>query len=360
MVDRVVLHVGTMKSGTTYLQHVLETGILESVGGFYAGGSFKAQARAVDRLPTWTDARSPKAWRRLAERVQRREGVAFYSHEFLSFAPGDRARKIVESFGGAPVDVVLTVRDQHAAIPAQWQTYVRNRGTDTWEQYVRRLETMRGGPRRRSQRVYAIRNFRRAQDVPDIIRRWRNHPGVTSLGVVLVPPAGSPPQLLWQRFCEAAGIETPEPPDAGSPANPSLGYASCELVRRLNPSLKELSRVEHDRARKPPLRALLPLRAEEARPVLDHDGAELARRLNRRIVRAVSREDVRLVGSTDELSVNGSTTGPASIPPPDPVQVQRALEAAWAGSVPGVTPPEGDLDAVVSELGRRLAARFGP
>jgi hypothetical protein len=32
--DRVVvLHIGTMKSGTTYLQDVLSSGVLESAGG---------------------------------------------------------------------------------------------------------------------------------------------------------------------------------------------------------------------------------------------------------------------------------------------------------------------------------------
>ena len=43
MADRVVLHVGTMKSGTTYLQRSLESGVLEGAGGFYVGGAFGAQ-----------------------------------------------------------------------------------------------------------------------------------------------------------------------------------------------------------------------------------------------------------------------------------------------------------------------------
>lgn len=360
MVDRVVLHVGTMKSGTSYLQHVLGTGVLESVGGFYAGGSFKAQAKAVDRLPRWTEGRGPKAWLQLAQRVQRRDGVAFISHEFLSFAQQDRAQRIVESFGGAPVEVLLTVRDQRAAIPAQWQTYVRNRGTDSWHDYVRRLESMRGRPGRRSQRGYAIRNFRRAQDVPRIIGRWRDIPGVTSVGVVLVPPAGSPPELLWQRFCEAAGVDVPEPPGGGARQNPSLGYSSCEVLRRLNPSLRDLSRVEHERARRAALPVLLPLRGKEGRPVLDQRGVQLARRLNRRILRAVTADGVRLIGSPDDLPLDDGASAPTQIAPPDHAQVQRALEAVWEGCVPGVALPEGDDEAVVAELGRLLAARFGP
>ncbi len=360
MVDRVVLHIGTMKSGTTYLQRALDTGILESVGGFYAGGSFKAQAKAVDSLPRWTERRTPSAWHELAQRVQRRDGIAFYSHEFLSYAPKARVRRVVESFGGAPVEVVLTVRDQQAAIPAQWQTYVRNQGTDAWEEYVRHLDSIRRGARRRARRVHAVRSFRRAQDVPDMIARWRSHPGVSSVGVVVVPPAGSPPELLWRRFCEAARIEAPDPPHAAVRLNESLGYASCELLRRLNPTLEGLSRVERQRARNAPVQALLPLRAEEGRPVLDRQGIALALKLNRRILRVVSHDDVRLVGSADDLPVEGGGSGPASIPPPDPVELRRALESAWSSCVPGVTAPSHDIDDLVADLGRRLAERFGP
>ena len=359
MVDRVVLHIGTMKSGSTYLQHVLDTGILESVGGFCAGGSCKVQIRAVDSLSTWTRLRRPRAWRDLAQRVQRRDGVAVYSHELLSFVPRPVVRNVVASFDGAPVDVLLTVRDQRTAMPAQWQSYVRNRGTDTWDDYVRRLEAMRGGVPKQSQR-YGIRNYRRSQDVPGIIARWGGQPGVSSVGVVLVPAAGSPPQLLWQRFCEGARIGAPALPAGDSRENESLGYASCELLRRLNPSLKTLSRAEYERARRPALQALLPLRAEEGRPVLDRQGGELARELNRRIVEAVSGDGVRLVGSPDELPVAGDDGEPSSIPPPDPEQVRRAFETVWARCIPGVAAPADGLDDAVAELGRRLTARFGP
>ena len=360
MVDRVVLHIGTMKSGTTYLQRVMDTGILESVGGFYVGGSFKAQAWAVDKLPRQAKGRLPAAWHDLAAKVQRRDGTAFFSHEFLSFAPQGRARQIVESFDGTPVEVLLTVRDQHTAMPAQWQTFVRNRGTDPWDTYVRRLDTIRGGGRRRAPRSPAVLRFRRAQYVPDIVARWRSQPGVSSVGVVVVPAPGSPPQVLWQRFCEAAKIEAPEPPQAVTRHNESLGYASCELLRRLNESLVGLTVREHERARRAPVQALLPLRAQEQRPVLDQSGGALARELNRRILGVVSDEGVRLVGSPDDLPVADPGGEPPSILLPDAGELRRALGSVWASCVPGVEAPSGDLDDVASELGRRLAARFGP
>lgn len=360
MVERVVLHIGTMKSGTTYLQRVLDTGVVESVGCFYAGGSFQAQSKAVDSVAGPRAGGRSRAWHALAQRVRRRDGVAVYSHEFLSFASEDTVAEVVASFHGAPVDVVLTVRDQLTAIPAQWQTFVRNRGTDAWHDYVRSLETIRGRARRRSQRGYAIRSFRRAQDVPAIISRWHGRPGVASVTVVLVPPAGAPPELLWQRFCEAVRIDVPAPPQAGPRLNQSLGYASCEALRRLNPTLTDLSRVEHERVRRAVMPALLPLRSREGRPLLDQRGAALACRLNSRILRAVDAAGVRLVGRHDDLPLTSAGDGPSSISPPDPGELHRALEALWSGSVPGVPAPSDDPDELVPELGRRLAARFGP
>ncbi len=364
MVDRVVLHIGTMKSGTTYLQRVLDSGVLENVGAFYAGGSFRAQSRAIDGLPLLTKSGRGRAWRELAERVVKRDGVGVYSHEFLSFASKERVDQVVEPFAGTPVEVLLTVRDQRSALPAQWQSFVRNKGTDSWEAYLRGIQSVRKGTRSRKgsgpTRPRPAFNFRRTQDVPGMVRRWAGHPGVSSVSVVVVPPPGSPPQLLWERFCEAAGMEAVEPPNADTRLNESLGYASCELLRQLNGSLVGLNRLTYERARRPVVQALLPLRDSEQRPVLDQAGGETARKLNRKILRVASRDGVRLVGSPEELPVDDPATEPESVPPPDPGEVRRALEVAWADCLPGAAPPPDDVDGAVAELGRRLAVRFGP
>lgn len=354
MADRVVLHVGTMKSGTTYLQAVLTSGALDEVGGFYPGGTFGTQTRAVRRLLRPVEQRRPRAWQKLVDETHGRDGVAVFSQEFLSFARRSRAAQMVEAFAGTPVEVVLAVRDQRSAIAAQWQSYVRNRGTDDLATYVDRLQS----PGRRNRRSKAARSFRRAQDVPGILRRWAGHDGVTSVTVVVVPPAGSPPAALWHRFCEAARLEAHDPPAAAVPANESLGYASCDALRRVNAQLLSLPMSRYRQARKGVIRALLPLRPEEERPQLDEAGLAFAGRLNEAVVEAVQAPGVRLVGSVDELPVDVPDTAPARIEGPDEAQVRRALEAAWRATVPRQPVPEGDLDTVAAELGRRLARRF--
>lgn len=354
--DRVVLHIGTMKSGTTYLQSSLMSGAaqLEAAGAWYAGGSFKRQTGAVSGLLGSSDHASSSAWKSLVAEIDAGDGVALISQEFLSFARRRGIAALVGSFPDTEVDVVLTVRDQHRAIPAQWQSYTRNLGTDDWATYLRRLEPMRSGKRKGS---LALRKFRRAQDVPAIVSRWTAHAGVARLVVVTVPPTGTEPVALWRRFCEASRLEVADPPASGAPANESLGYASCDLLRRLNAHITALPKPRYRRARSEVVRALLPLRAEEGRPELDQRGAALARLLNGRVRDSVAAHPrVSLVGTLDDLPVDASRSAATTVPPPSPEELRRAAEQAWRACRPDEHPPPADLDALVAELGAALVA----
>ena len=104
---------------------------------------------------------------------------------------------------GLEVDVVVTVRDQRRAIPAQ--SARRLPGTSEpvpGRSSCGKLEPMVGGE---SGSSLALWKFRRAQDVPVIVRRWAGHPGVSSVGHGL-----------------RAGGAVPTPPNcgAGSAARP--------------------------------------------------------------------------------------------------------------------------------------------
>ncbi len=354
MADRVVLHIGTMKSGTTYLQDVLRGGGLEGSEAWFAA-SFGKQTRAVR---AHADQR-PGPWQALVDGTRERDGVAVFSQEFLSFAGRARVGEVLASFGGVPVDVVLTVRDQHRAVPAQWQSFTRNRGTDDWATYLRRLQRgarTRGGSK--AQRSKAVRSFRRAQNVKGIVARWRGHPGLASFTAVVVPPPGSEPAELWRRFCTATAIDAAGAPQAARRSNESLGYASCEALRLVNVHLDDLDHRRYKKARSSLVDALLPLRPEEGRPGLDRAGDQLACRLNQDLLDALGREDVRLVGSVDELPTTPRADLPEVVAPPDRDEVRRALEAAWATRNRRTAPPD-DLDEAVARLARRLVRRYG-
>lgn len=329
---------------------------LAGSSAFYVGERFGVQTSAVLRLMRGEGERRTQAWERLVAEVGSRDGVAVFSQEFLAFVGPDRVSEIVGSFAGTPVDVVLTVRDQHGALPAQWQSYVRNAGTSDLAAYLRELE---GGDRS----VKSVRSYRRAQHVPGIVRRWARHPGVSSFTAVVVPAPGGDRSELWRRFSRAAGLDGPDSPDPRSRTNESLGQASCEALRLLNVPLAGLSRGGYEAARDEVLPALLPLRAEEERAELDGRGSDLACTLNSAIRRALSTRGVRVVGSLDELPVERPAGTPPGdlgcVRPPDPAAVHRALTAVRDVVLPGGGPVPEDAVELAGLLGAGLAARHG-
>ncbi|MEZ5096667.1 MAG: hypothetical protein R2731_11460 [Nocardioides sp.] len=243
MSARVVLHIGTMKSGTSFIQSVLGANQRElaAQGCVFLGGRFGAQSRAVRdiyRLPA-QPRRNRRRWARLAAQARELDaGAALVSMEFLSFAGDAAVAEFLEPLEGLDVRVVLTVRDQFRAIPAQWQTYTRNFGTDAWPAYLRAIQA----PRLRGTRPSrAYSTFHRAQDVVPMLQRWGHAAGVSGLDVVTVPGPGAPRDELWRRFAAVAGVPQGVVDLERSRDNPSLGFASCDYLRRLNTHLADVA-----------------------------------------------------------------------------------------------------------------------
>ncbi|MGD9960426.1 hypothetical protein [Nocardioides sp.] len=363
MADRVVLHIGTMKSGTSFIQSALmgNQDALAQAGLAYLGGGFAKQSRAV-RLglgrPPRTD--GPRGWAALAEEARAYEGNAgLVSMEFLSFARDHQLDTFLAPLAGLEVQVVLTVRDQFRAIPAQWQTFVRNFGEDDWETYLRRIDAPRLGRGRDSR---AFQTFHRAQDIVPMLARWASHPQVGQVDVVTVPPPDADRDELWNRFCSAVGLPVATTTLEQTRDNSSLGYASCDFLRRLNPHLADVPPRRYRKGVRPLTKTVLgPLRELEGRPVLDARGAAYARGLNEKVRGAVIRAGYRVTGSLEDLPVPETLTEVQPETPPAPLdQVERAAAATWRHCATELgedveNPPTG-LDDLVAE-GARLLRR---
>jgi hypothetical protein len=237
----VYLHVGTFKSGTTYLQTLLwENKERLAADGVLVPGQDKAdRGRAVrDVMNTrrWgeTDPKTAGAWDRLVREVAQWSGsAAVISVESLGGATPAQVETIVSSLRPSPVHVIVTARDLARVIPASWQTLTRNGHSFTWTEFVAAI----GDPDARDKAP--ARNFWRKQDLPAILERWSGAVPVAQTHVVTVPRPGAAPTLLWERFATAAGLD-PSRYDTDLPrVNESLGAASAELLRRLNPTLRE-------------------------------------------------------------------------------------------------------------------------
>jgi hypothetical protein len=236
---RVLLHVGTPKTGTTYLQDVCfrNRPLLAEHGILYPAERFDAHfLAALDlmRLP-WggLEEQAVGAWDALAERVRAHEGTAIVSHEILARASARQAERALRSLGhGDPTDpaevhLVVSARDLVRQIPAEWQENVKHRTTATYAEFLDELrEPSRSG-------VIASW-FWAVQELPDILDRWGHDLPPERIHVVTVPPPGSPRDLLWKRFVSAFGLDGIDLDLGTDRANVGLGIPETYLIRRVN------------------------------------------------------------------------------------------------------------------------------
>ncbi|MCW2767115.1 MAG: hypothetical protein JWO11_3074 [Nocardioides sp.] len=238
MSQRVVLHVGLMKSGTSYLQErlFLNRDRLGDQGVLLPGTTWRDQVLAVqDVLGRQRAARaSAGKWSDLLEQVSAHAGVSLVSMEFLGPATPARIATVTEAFAGSTIEAVVTVRDLGRVVPAMWQERLKNGGVPGWREYVDSLPA----------RGELARWFWRQHGAGRIVQNWVAELGAERVTVVTVPPPGADPGLLWSRFCEAAGIDGSSCLDV-QPANTSLDVASALLLRAINLKLTENGPIGH-------------------------------------------------------------------------------------------------------------------
>ncbi|QIK65941.1 hypothetical protein G7072_05955 [Nocardioides sp. HDW12B] len=348
------LHIGTMKTGTTYLQSVLtrHREQLAEQGVLFPGETWRHQVRAVQDVMGSTHgdptirAQADGAWRALTREVLRHRGPSVVSMEFLSHAGPEQARRVMSSLGEAEVHVVLTVRDAAGTVPAQWQTMVRNGSTLSWPEF-RRGARRATGRRARPGRLAdpAAVKFRHAQDVARMLEVWRRFVPAERIHVVTVPDSGGDRSLLWQRFSGVVGLD-PRIGAQDTSVNTSLGYASAELLRLVNAELAgrggrdgssgslggagRFALSDYNATVREVLAGqVLAARSDsEARPLLDRRTADFALAWNARTREAVTSTRAHLVGDLADLPV--AAVDPSRVddhqPPPSSVQLLEVAE----------------------------------
>jgi hypothetical protein len=254
--QRVVLHVGLAKTGTTYLQGLLahhrdslrEAGVLYPfvrpqamfLGAVEVRGSHAKFGLRADEVAG--------VWQALCDRVRAYDGTALISHEILGGAEPDEIVAALSALQGLDVDVLVTARDLGRQTTAHWQEEVKLGDTRSFASFE--TEQFRadvpGAP------ASGRPHFWHAQDYAAALRRWSLAVPAERVHLVVCPPPGAAPDLLWRRFAGAAGIVgrayDAVDPHAIAPANPSLSTEAVALLRSLNRELAgRLTPREHAR-----------------------------------------------------------------------------------------------------------------
>ena len=204
-----LLHVGTPKTGTSYLQDVLfrNRKVLAHADIRYPADRFDAHfLAALDlmRMP-WggLEAEAIGAWDRLAEEVRAHRHTSIISHEILATASRSQIGRALTSLGhddGTEIHIVLSVRDLVRQIPAEWQENVKHRSGIAYGAFLDQIRD----PERES-RIATW--FWGVQEIPDILDRWGHDLPPERIHLVTVPPAGGAPELLWKRFSQVFGLD---------------------------------------------------------------------------------------------------------------------------------------------------------
>jgi hypothetical protein len=328
-VGRVVLHVGAMKTGTSFVQSILfsQRDVLDKQDVALLGGR-EPVIRAIQGVinPGRWGANPGESWSDFAAKAKDSPQTLIASMEFLSFANDEQVAEFVEPFAGVELDIVVTVRDEFRAIPAQWQSYCRSLGTSGWARYLRQI----AGPKS-ARRSMAFRTFRRARGIPAILERWHAQPGVSSVHAVIVPRSSSAPDELWNRFCTAARIDAAPFRVADAKSNASLGYGSCDFLRRMNSHLDGVDRLVYRRVMRTVAPDVLgPLREDESRPGFDSRGAEFATSRNQQMIDTLGSGRFVVHGDLAELSAPERPEGYPDKPARAPrAETKAAAAAMW-------------------------------
>jgi hypothetical protein len=341
---RIYLHIGTMKTGTTFLQGILEENRdkLAADGWLFPGERWSDQDRAVSSILEAHRTRRPEAppvevdpspWYAMAEEMRAHRGRgSILSMEFLSYADQAQVEAIIASLGDADVHVVLAVRDARSAIPTQWQTSARAGSAVPWRNFVLAVENALDPDA--VAETPAQRLFQRTQGVPRMLEVWGDLVGPRNLHVITMPPPGSDRMLLWKRFAKVVGIGLRRPELPPHSVNPSLGHASAELLRLINIELGPLDRATYDAVVKSQLgrRTLGPRAAIERKITLNRRGLALAARWNQRVLDAIGESGAQVVGRASDLPVDPPPEdAPIALAHPERAEMLDAAAAARDG-----------------------------
>lgn len=228
----IILHIGPHKTGTTTLQAGLgqNRDRLREQGVVYPGrlphelnAATAVSTKTVDpgqNLQTATD-----QWFGMLDEIRSADArVGILSSEFYSETPQERIGWLMDRLGPKS-RVVITLRPLSRIMTSQWQQYMQNRITISWDDWLRAiLADPKPGK--------VTPSFWRRHRHDLLVRRWLEVVGPDRLTVVAVDDHD--PEFVLRSFEQLLEVEQGSLTPTELRANRSLTLEEVELVRRFN------------------------------------------------------------------------------------------------------------------------------
>lgn len=302
---RVILHVGTPKSGTTFLQRAMwhHHAALKDQGYRCVGARQKdAFLAAIDVRGShefwgYDEANIKGRWSAVCRQAREYAGTSIISHEVLGAASSEQVASALAELEGVELHLVLTARDLARQVTSEWQERVKNGSARSFAKFERRL-------RRQMRKGDFSAGFWRNQDPVGILDRWAAGLPPSQVHVVVSPPSAADPTLLWRRFADAVGFDAGalDPRVSGEAANTTLGVAQIAVLRRVNLSLRgRIKQPEYARLVKSQFAEKLLASQSSPRPQCPPGLAERLRRVAEQRNETIRERGYVVHGELDEL-----------------------------------------------------------
>jgi hypothetical protein len=230
MADRVFVHVGSPKSGTTYLQTRLWTnrGPLRERGLLLPGAKLFDHNRASIEVrgAAGLDPKSAPVWHRFLRRAAGFAGDLLLTNEWFVLSTAEQRRALVRSVGPERTHVIVTARNAVRLVPAAWQETLKLGSGHDLDAFVTSLDGDDG------------RWTWRALDPAEIVEAWSEHVPPDQVHLVTVPGDGAAPGELWDRFAAAAAFDPSGLDETRATANESLGVQVARWLQDAGPALR--------------------------------------------------------------------------------------------------------------------------
>ncbi|MBD3896231.1 hypothetical protein IEI94_10255 [Halomonas sp. ML-15] len=228
-----VLHIGQMKSGTTYIQNILcnNRKELSESGWMYPGDTLNQQHACYgicgnDIFWVKEGERYQARAAKLIDDIYTKKKNIIVSSEALSSLNESGIERFLEKIGGAD-EVVVTIRSLYKTLPSAWQQSIKGGGGKSIYDFFSQLALQR--PERLG--------FWKTYSFGMTVKLWSKFLPVKA---IVVPDKPVSKNKLWDDFSDFAGLPSLSNIEIGGEhSNISLNYEAAEILRSINRNIRK-------------------------------------------------------------------------------------------------------------------------